>query len=111
MKKISAYIWQFRGKYLIAVSALFAAVTLDMLSPRLTKMVVDDVIVGGDIQIFKWILLGFFCSPAVSKRISDMADRIFVIDNGGICEQGTAAELMERKGAYYKLYMAQFAGV
>ena len=59
MKKISAYIWQFRGKYLIAVSALFAAVTLDMLSPRLTKMVVDDVIVGGDIQIFKWILLGF----------------------------------------------------
>ena len=44
---------------MIAVSALFAAVTLDMLSPRLTKMVVDDVIVGGDIQIFKWILLGF----------------------------------------------------
>ena len=47
MKKISAYIWQFRGKYLIAVSALFAAVTLDMLSPRLTKMVVDDVIFFG----------------------------------------------------------------
>lgn len=59
MKKISAYIWQFKGKYLIAISALFGAVTLDMLSPKLTKMVVDDVIVGGDIQIFKWILLGF----------------------------------------------------
>ena len=44
-------------------------------------------------------------------RSVEKADRIFVIDNGGICEQGTAAELMERKGAYYKLYMAQFAGV
>lgn len=59
MKKISTYIWQFKGKYLIAISALFAAVTLDMLSPRLTKLVVDDVIVGGNMQIFKWILLGF----------------------------------------------------
>lgn len=44
---------------MIAISALCGAVTLDMLSPKLTKMVVDDVIVGGDIQIFKWILLGF----------------------------------------------------
>lgn len=43
MKKISAYIWQFRGKYLIAISALFGAVTLDMLSPKLTKMVVDGL--------------------------------------------------------------------
>jgi len=34
---------------------------------------------------------------------------IFVIDKGGILEQGSPAELMEKKGAYYKLYMAQFA--
>ena len=52
-------------------------------------------------------------SFVIAHRLStiEKADRIFVIDNGGICEQGTAAELMERKGAYYKLYMAQFAGV
>ena len=35
----------------------------------------------------------------------------FVIDKGGILEQGSPAELMEKKGAYYKLYMAQFAGL
>ena len=52
-------------------------------------------------------------SFVIAHRLStiEKADRIFVIDNGGICEQGTAAELMERKGVYYKLYMAQFAGV
>lgn len=52
-------------------------------------------------------------SFVIAHRLStiEKADRIFVIDNGGICEQGTAAELMEQKGAYYKLYMAQFAGV
>lgn len=59
VKKISGYIWQYKWRYLIAIAALFTAVSLDMLSPRLTKMVVDDVIVGGNMQIFKWILLGF----------------------------------------------------
>ena len=36
---------------------------------------------------------------------------IFVIDQGGILEQGSPAELMKKKGAYYDLYMAQFAGL
>ena len=33
---------------------------------------------------------------------------IFVIDDGGIKEAGTAEELMALRGAYYELYMAQF---
>ena len=32
----------------------------------------------------------------------------FVIDSKGILEEGSARELMQKKGAYYKLYMAQF---
>jgi lysophospholipase L1-like esterase len=39
------------------------------------------------------------------------ADRIFVINDGGIAEQGSPKELLEKKGAYYKLYMAQFGEV
>ena len=31
----------------------------------------------------------------------------FVIDNGGIMEEGTAAELIAKKGAYYRLHTAQ----
>jgi ATP-binding cassette subfamily B protein len=31
-----------------------------------------------------------------------------VINHGGIEEQGTPGELMAQKGAYYRLYMAQF---
>jgi len=50
-------------------------------------------------------------SFVIAHRLSTIqkADRIFVIDNGGILEEGTAAELLAKKGAYYKLYMAQFA--
>ncbi len=50
-------------------------------------------------------------SFVIAHRLSTIqkADRIFVIDKGGILEEGTAAELLAKKGAYYKLYMAQFA--
>ena len=49
-------------------------------------------------------------SFVIAHRLSTIqrADRIFVIDKGGILEQGSPAELMEKKGHYYGLYMAQF---
>lgn len=52
-------------------------------------------------------------SFVIAHRLSTIqnADRIFVINDGGIAEQGSPAELMEKKGFYYNLYMAQFAGV
>lgn len=58
-------------------------------------------------------LLSGRTSFVIAHRLSTIqnADRIFVIDQGGILEQGSPAELMEKKGAYYKLYMAQFAGI
>ncbi len=59
MKKISTYIWENKISYIVAVAAIFIAVTLDMMSPRLTKHVVDDVIVGGDMAKLKFLLLGF----------------------------------------------------
>ena len=59
MKKLSAYIWQFKWRYLLAITALFIAVTLDMFAPRLTRLMVDEVIVGGKLSLFKWIIAGF----------------------------------------------------
>jgi len=59
MKKISSYIWDYKFSYLGAVLSLLTAVTLDMLAPRLTARVVDDVIVGGNIGELKYLLLGF----------------------------------------------------
>jgi len=50
-------------------------------------------------------------SFVIAHRLSTIqkADRIFVIDDGRIIEEGNAKELLEKKGAYYNLYMAQFA--
>ena len=58
-------------------------------------------------------LLAGRTSFVIAHRLSTIqnADRIFVIDHGGIVEQGSPKELLARCGAYYELYMAQFADV
>ena len=52
-------------------------------------------------------------SFVIAHRLSTIrkADRIFVIDDGGIKEAGSPEELLEKKGLYYNLYMAQFKNV
>ena len=48
-------------------------------------------------------------SFVIAHRLSTIrnADRIFVVNNGGIAEAGTHDELMQKKGEYYELYTAQ----
>ena len=52
-------------------------------------------------------------SFVIAHRLSTIqkADRIFVIDNGRIIEEGNAAQLLAQKGFYYDLYMSQFKNV
>ena len=55
-------------------------------------------------------LLSGRTSFVIAHRLSTIkrADRIFVVDNGKIIEEGNHRQLLEKKGAYYNLYMAQF---
>ena len=49
-------------------------------------------------------------SFVIAHRLSTIkkADRIFVIDHGTIMEEGNHSQLMDKRGAYYDLYQAQF---
>jgi len=51
-------------------------------------------------------------SFVIAHRLSTIrdADTILVMEHGDIVEQGNHEELLERNGAYAKLYNAQFAG-
>ncbi len=48
----------------------------------------------------------------VAHRLSTIrnADKIIVISDKGILEQGSSEELLEAKGEYYRLYQYQFSG-
>lgn len=52
-------------------------------------------------------------SFVIAHRLSTIqkADRIFVIDQGGIVEEGNASQLIALRGAYYELYMSQFKNI
>jgi ATP-binding cassette subfamily B multidrug efflux pump len=51
-------------------------------------------------------------SFVIAHRLSTIrnADRVIVIEQGEIVEQGTHDELIAQGGAYHRLYMSQFRG-
>jgi ATP-binding cassette subfamily B protein len=51
-------------------------------------------------------------SFVIAHRLSTIrdADTILVMEAGRIVEQGSHHDLLDHKGAYYRLYMSQFAG-
>jgi ATP-binding cassette subfamily B protein len=58
MKKISSYVLKYWYAYAAAIIFMIISVSLDMLSPLITKKIIDDVIVGGNMNIFTTLLLG-----------------------------------------------------
>ncbi len=61
MKKLSSYIWEHKFAYFFAITSMIISVSLDMLSPRLTKHIVDDVILGGHTEKLTYLLCGILC--------------------------------------------------
>ena len=61
MKKLSTYLLQHKLGYSLGLLALIISVSLDMLSPQLTKHIIDDVIINGETNKFTILLLGILC--------------------------------------------------
>ncbi len=57
MKKILGYIGHYWYAYLFAILCMITAILLDMLYPRITKSIVDDVIINGEMELLGNLLL------------------------------------------------------
>ena len=85
--------------------------------PRI--MVLDEATSSIDVQTERALQQGLNAmlkgrtSFVIAHRLSTITgcSRIMYIDDGGILESGTHEELMEKKGAYYKLYTSQMEDV
>lgn len=58
MKKLSTYIFENRFLYLIGILAMLFSVSLDMLSPQLTRGIIDNVVVSGQMNLLNQYLIG-----------------------------------------------------
>ena len=64
MKKMSTYVWEHKFAFFFAVLAMVISISLDMLSPQLTRHIVDDVIIGGQVERLIPLLIGILCVGA-----------------------------------------------
>ena len=73
-----------------------ATSALDTESERLVQEAIDRLLSGRTVFV-------------IAHRLSTVvpADQILVLDRGEIIERGTHAELLSRRGAYYRLHAAQ----
>lgn len=58
--KLSKYILKYWFAYVLALLCIVIAVSLDMLSPQVTKRVIDNVIIGGEIDLLPKLLIMIF---------------------------------------------------
>ena len=58
MKKLYTYVGRYWYAYLFAIASMVVAIVLDMLYPRITKSIVDDVILGGELSLLNGLLTG-----------------------------------------------------
>ena len=65
------------------------------------------------IQLAMQALMKGRTSLIIAHRLSTIrdADNIIVIDQGRVAEMGNHEELLAAKGAYWRLYQNQFAGI
>ncbi len=60
MNKIGKYVLKYWYAYLFAIVCMVTAIVLDMLYPVVTKSIVDDVILGGKMELLTGLLLTIF---------------------------------------------------
>ena len=59
LRRLFFYIKKHAFSYCFAIILLVAAVILDMFYPRITKIIIDDVIIGGKSNLIKFVLPAF----------------------------------------------------
>lgn len=58
MKNLWKYVKKYCFLYVFAIAAMIVSILLDAAAPQITKHIIDDVIVGGEMQILMKLLLG-----------------------------------------------------
>ena len=58
MKKLRTYLIRYWYLYLLGMVCMITAIALDMITPQITRRIIDEVIVGGQMQLLMKFLMG-----------------------------------------------------
>lgn len=94
MNKMLFYIKKYVLFFIAAVASMIIAISVDMFNPYLKKMVVDDVMAGGNLALFKWILLGFGAITVIRSVFGYIKEYLFDLTSSKIV-QGMRKDLFD----------------
>ena len=58
MRNLGKYVKKYGILYVVAIAAMVVSILLDAASPQITRHIIDDVIVGGRLELLMRLLLG-----------------------------------------------------
>ena len=65
IKRILGYLGRYKGKFIAAIALLIMFIALNMVSPYISKLMVDEVIRGGDRRLFIVLLFAILIVAAI----------------------------------------------
>lgn len=92
--RLLSYLREHRGNLVIALAALVVVAALNVVTPWVTKIVVDDYLPVGDFDLIIWSLLVLFASYLL-RAVTTMAMIVLVQRSGQIIVYRLAQDLYE----------------
>lgn len=74
MKGLGKYLYKYKFHYLFALVCLYVAIWMDLQAPKIIGRIIDDVIVGGQVELlmrFVWLLLGIGIGRGLIKYLQE----------------------------------------
>lgn len=84
VKNLWKYVKKYSILYVIAITAMVASILLDAISPQITRHIIDDVIVGGKMELLMRLLLGLLGIGLGRAIFQYMKEFIFDYSASGI---------------------------
>ncbi|NLY88806.1 MAG: ABC transporter ATP-binding protein, partial [Firmicutes bacterium] len=81
MNRIFSYIKEFKWYFIVGTSFIFISIGLDMFNPRLVKVAIDEVIIGGRTELLTAVLAGLM-GITISRAVLGYSREI-LFDFGG----------------------------
>ena len=84
MRNLGKYVKKYGILYVVAIAAMVVSILLDAASPQITRHIIDDVIVGGKMEMLMRLLLGLLGIGLGRAIFQYMKEFIFDYSASGI---------------------------
>lgn len=87
MRRIFSYVKLFKWYYVVGTSFIFISIGLDMLNPRLVKVAIDEIIIGGRMDLLTTVLMALMGITLSRALLGYFRDLLFDLGSQRVVER------------------------